>query len=142
MSAREFLVVKVGRKENTNKARIFPMGQQIMEEDLIAPARPAPRPLVRGANLDELRGNFILNQPQQINQSGFIAIEEKESPVVTFFDEDAAKEYARQQAAKYPTQLFGVFPCVEVFETTEPKVITKIYNGSGELIPIAKETQA
>lgn len=55
-----------------------------------------------------------------------------------FTTEEAACEYAKDQAEKSPKVLFGVFPCTKTYETTTPTVIQKSFNQDGELTPVEK----
>lgn len=102
----------------------FWYGNPIPEEDRVQEA--APRAARRNA-LDE--------EVQIGNDGGFgQGLETKEArEVMIFTSENKANEYAEDLAGKRPKELFGVFSCVQVFETTTPQVIRKQFNDSGEL---------
>ena len=61
-------------------------------------------------------------------------VREDTSGQIAFTSEEAAKTYATELAGKNPRVMYGVFQCTSVFETTEPVVVVKEYNDSGELI--------
>lgn len=53
-----------------------------------------------------------------------------------FTTEQAAKDYAKNEAEKNPKVLFGVFGCNTTYETTTPTIIQKSFNQDGELTPV------
>lgn len=64
----------------------------------------------------------------------------KDAPdgVFTTFEEACA--FASQQAAAFPQQQFAVFSPVRIFETTKPKIITKVWI-DGELLVEKKDSE-
>ncbi len=63
--------------------------------------------------------------------------EQKE--VMAFTTKGKAEEYAKYQATMHPQRLFGIFECGQMFETTEPTVLSKKFNDAGELVLDTKE---
>lgn len=53
---------------------------------------------------------------------------------MAFTTKEKAKQYAKYQAGLNPSKLFGIYSCEQVFETTEPTIIEKKFNDSGELV--------
>lgn len=151
---REFYVFKIGKREDTSKPRIGNDGVG----PGVAPARPRTLEERRAAEREQLRraqravqnaGGFGLDEavpagddmeaPQEQPGYGFhIHREDKKDMEVVFTTEDAAETYAKEQAALHPKQLYGVFSCEKVFETTAPSVIEKKYNNAGELLVVSK----
>jgi hypothetical protein len=108
--------------EDQNKPQIFPeRGQAEIGEDDVAPqparARNAQPPQPQPATVGY---GFTMGRTQKVE--------------IAFTTKNAAIEYAKQQASKTPTIAYGVYGCVDVFETTAPTVIEKQFNEGGELV--------
>jgi hypothetical protein len=139
---REWYVIRLGRGENTTKAHWFdPNNQQaqLQGPGELAPAGAARRPRREGEENLNFRINDMRQQaaaPQQQQGFGYYIKPEREdfSGIITFTDHPTAVAYAAQQASMNPKVQYGVFECVEVYETTEPVVIVKSYNDGGELV--------
>lgn len=150
---REWYVMRLGRPENATKGRI---GGQRQEGAPIAPGAPLdfaieanvgvgrpvraqPRQNQRQADIEEEIARQIV--PQQAVGYGYWPqlVREDFSGLIAFTTKPAAREFAKELAAKTPRVLYGVFECVEVFETTEPVVVSKRYNDSDELVVLTAE---
>lgn len=124
----EFYVIRLGRSPNPNKAGIpFPDAVQ---------RAPAPLRQARGVaerfRLDDIEDPPIRAIEQIMGRE--ISRNELRDPVIVFDTEEAAEQYANEQAAKIPKTLFAVMGVLKVFETTQPTVIEKRFNDKGELI--------
>lgn len=106
--------------EDQNKPQLFPERGQVevnIDDEAPQPARarnaqpPAPATVGYG---------FTMGRNQKVE--------------IAFTTKAAAIEYAKQQASKTPTIAYGVYGCVDVFETTAPTVIEKQFNDGGELV--------
>jgi len=65
---------------------------------------------------------------------GFKMSRETRAEICTAFTSRVlAGEHAQELAAKSPGKQYGVFECVDVFETTTPTVIKKFWTDKGEL---------
>ncbi len=145
---REWYVVRLGRPANAAKAHLVAANvQQVIdgapnqwaqaEQIQPAPRRAAPR------NARNVVEEFLEGQEQQQPRvqarpagHGYwvTQVRDDTSGLIAFTTEEAAKTYATEQAGKNPKVMYGVFGCTSVFETTEPVVVVKQYNDSGELI--------
>ena len=98
----------VGREQNVNRNR------------------PA-----RAANPNPARDQYG-NPPG--TEYGFKMSRETRAEICTAFTSRVlAGEHAQELAAKSPGKQYGVFECVDVFETTTPTVIKKFWTDKGEL---------
>lgn len=152
---REWYVMRLGRPENTAKGRfegnpralpqaagqIGNNGWALNEGfGQLQAAQPAPAPRrPRGRGEDLQVEEMIAPQVQQNQRpSGFgyhaQAVRDDSSGQIVFTSKDVAEEFAAQMASKNPKVLYGVFECAAVFETSDPVVLVKEYNDSGELI--------
>jgi hypothetical protein len=109
--------------EDQNKPQLFPeRGAVVLNPDDI---EEVPQPA------------RARNQPPQPVQNahgyGFTMARAHEVKIA-FTTRNAAIEYAKQQASKTPTIAYGVYGCVDVFETTAPTVIEKQFTDGGELV--------
>lgn len=100
-------------------------------EQVTAPAT------ARGRAEAPRRANIIIEDevaPAVDPGYGFGLQSKEQKEMMVFTTKGKATEYAKNRAAKSPGVLFGVFSCDQVFETTEPDVITKTFNDAGELV--------
>lgn len=129
-----WFVSQLGIAEDGNKPRPElnqPLRMQA-DDGAIQPAQPRNRARVPGGNAFELAA-----EGQQSNGYGF-HMQRTNVITLAFTTEEAAKEYAKTQAAKNPQTTYGIFGCVGVVETTVPTLIEKQFNASGELILLEK----
>lgn len=147
---REWLVIRLGRPEDTSKGRVgsnaqAPEGQGIRVGGGWADAvqvAPRARPRNRNEDLADMAMQIAVapgqqQVPPQAVGYGYYAKpadRDDKSGSLTFTTEEAAVEYAQELAAKQPQVLFGVFSCNAVFETAAPKVLKKRFNDGGELV--------
>ena len=149
---REWYVIRIGRAENTGKAHwVDPNNQQaqLMPEPGLENLRAAVRPQRNaeparnwGAPEEFLAAAGMRAAGPQQRGFGYYVKPEREdfSGILTFTDRPTAVAYAAQQASMNPKVQYGVFECIEVYETTDPVVIVKSYNDGGELV-IQQEQQ-
>jgi len=132
---REFYVFKIGKKEDTSKARKT-------WGDGGGRAQPAPRRVfdreLRAAPRNEFDGAEQASVGDDIGYGYYLQSLDRKDMDMAFSTEQAAERYAKEQAELQPKTLFGVFSCVKVFETTTPSVIEKQYNDAGELLVVTK----
>jgi hypothetical protein len=140
---REWMVIRLGRPEDTTKPHLMMTGEPQVVEDFAV--QDAPRARTRNEQPraeGELRGFAAgLQQPAQPQRrrAGYgyhvkQADRDDKSGQIVHTSEEAAQAYAKELAARFPKVLFGVFSCVRVYETTEPQVIEKSFNDGGELV--------
>lgn len=137
---REWYVMRLGRAEDTNKARIY-TGIGVGDGDLAEFPNDAPRqarrPAIQQGGLDVQQPRIgVMPQGRNSNSYGYFVKQERDdkSGMIAHSTEEAAIEYAKELAAKNPKVMYGVFSCLKVFETSEPQIITKKFNDGGELV--------
>lgn len=109
--------------EDQNRPQVFPergQGVVLNDEDIEAPQPARAR-------------NQPPAQPAATTGYGF-TMARTNKVEMAFTTKGAAVEYAKQQASKTPTVAYGVYGCVDVFETTAPTVIEKQFTEGGELV--------
>ena len=112
-------------EEEFNQAnpREFVLPLQARQRDRNQPAR--------AANPGPARDQYG-NPPG--TEYGFKMSRETRAEICTAFTSRVlAGEHAQELAAKSPGKQYGVFECVDVFETTTPTVIKKFWTDKGEL---------
>lgn len=113
--------------EDQTKTRITPEAFNARDQDE-QPAAPARR-------RDQLE---VAHRPENTSGYGF-GLLRADIVKEAFTSAEAAEEVAKERASKQPKTAFGVFACVEVFETTQPEIIEKRFNSAGELTLVSKE---
>ena len=139
---REYMVCRLGRPEDTTKPRLQQEGLNLEDMEQEVP-RAAPQARRNERVPRPILDDFVANRNHPRNGHGYYvkpADREDKSGQIVHTNEESAVAYAKELAAKNPKVLYGVFTCVRVFETTEPNVIEKSFNDSGELI-IDKEKE-
>lgn len=128
-----WFVSQLGIAEDGNKPRPE-LNQPLRMQADDGGAQPAQPRAARG----RLQAEF--GAEAGVNQTNGYGFHMQRTNVITlaFTTEEAAKEYAKTQAAKNPQTTYGIFGCVGVVETTVPTLIEKQFNASGELILLEK----
>jgi len=123
-------VQKIVLEEDRNKEQIVPGDPgQVQDEVQLA----APRAQARNQVPEDVA-------PRAARTSGYgFHLLRDDIVKLAFTTEDAAKDYAEEQASKNPKVAYGVFGCLAIFETTKPEIIKKTFNESGELVVIPTE---
>jgi len=107
-----------------------PIFAQVNDEVPVQPV--AANPLRRNRNFD-----FEPVVLQPAGDYGFkIAAATYRNMNQAFTSRKAAQLWAKEQAEKNPKVMYGIYECVQVFETTTPTIIEKKFNDAGELIPV------
>lgn len=68
------------------------------------------------------------------NVSGNLTLGVKDRPTVLYGSAEAAEQEAQRLAKTHPQVQYAVMTIHKVYETTDPKVLTKILNEAGELV--------
>lgn len=137
--AREWYVFKVGKREDTTRSgRIAQApGQEGVGARAVARGLRRDRgPEAWGVDNNQI-GPAAAAEPEPAAGDpsyGFEIHREDRNPNIAFNGLEAAQRYAVDQAQLNPKTLFGVFECIQVFETTKPSVLEKKYNDAGELV--------
>jgi hypothetical protein len=108
-------------EQDHNKPLTYPGESNANVEEEVQEAQPARHPNVRPMTIDTGK------------DFGFSMVRNN---VITMAwnTKSAAENYAKEMAGKNPKTAYGVFSCVDVFETTVPEVIEKQFNDQGELV--------
>lgn len=136
--AREWYVFKVGKREDTTRS-----GRIAQAPGQEGAVPRAVRRDQRARDAWPLDNNQVGVGPAAAAEPvpaagdpsyGFEIHREDRNPNIAFNGLEAAQRYAVDQAQLNPKTLFGVFECIQVFETTKPSVLEKKYNDAGELV--------
>jgi hypothetical protein len=115
---------------DSNKPLTYPGGQPVNDEE-IQEAQPVRRNEFRPADLNQRIGDTGKDFGFNMIRNNIITL--------AWNSKTAAESYAKEMAGKNPKTAYGVFSCVDVFETTAPEVIEKQFNDQGELVVRGKD---
>lgn len=125
-----WFVSQIDLVEDSSKPRIIPERGIVQPED-------GPQPAV-GRNQRPARLGDI---PVAVGGGDGYGFQMMRNNVITlaFTSREAARLHAKDLAGKTPKIAYGVFACVDVYETTAPEVIEKKFNDAGELVLVTLE---
>lgn len=93
------------------------------------PQPPAPQ---------RARNRLIADQDGMLEQAINMAELQRDQRIDCYYlDQQSAEQAAKKLAKENPMKQYAVMGVLRVFETTEPKIITKVYSEAGELLPEA-----
>ena len=99
-------------------------------------AQPAP---ARRNNRDQGFARIEGEAPRLGNDGGYgfkVSQQVHRTMNQVFTSKASAQLYAKEQAEKNPKTMYGIYECIQVFETTTPTIIEKKWTDNGELIPV------